>query len=239
MPSKEVWRIPAGHILGRSNRADFREIGEDELPRIPNRRNSPPSSVRSSCNFTRVEASWEKPHGDDLHVGLDSPKEDNRERVRGNPVFSRHTGSSPSKEVHWDKPESAHSKQNWESLLLKKSSDFDTKGHLDTDTLAGRLCDELEKEEITVRMILCSKHTVAKQTALVFAEVLKTRAESNHIPSEGELCCCLSDELTPDTEEYGSAQFVDAQLSMLEETLGAQQKVLTFCGKCFILCACT
>jgi hypothetical protein len=124
-----------------------------------------------------------------------------------------------SREVHWDKPESEHRMENWTSFWPKANSDFDSKGYLRTHAIAGRLCDELDNlcdlgnGSIEIKEILHSKHTIAMQTAQVFAKVLKSRARSNARLRMDELRCCPCSALTPGTNEYRNDRSVDAKLN--------------------------
>lgn len=80
-----------------------------------------------------------------------------------------------SREVRWNLPEAKHFMKNYSSFPPHSISNFKKPGLPLTYAMAGRLCDQLEEDGITVVKIVHSKHKVAEQTAKAFADVLKRR----------------------------------------------------------------
>lgn len=65
---------------------------------------------------------------------------------------------------------------DWDENHYKRVlGDFGQPGLRLTAAMAGQLCDQLELEDISVSRILHSNHTVAEQTARVFANILTER----------------------------------------------------------------
>lgn len=114
------------------------------------------------------------------------------EEARRFVVLVRHA----SREKRWDQPESEHQMKNWGITSPGKKADFEKEGRPLTYALAGRLCDELENWQVGgVEKILHSEHTVARQTAKIYAEVLKER-------NRFEVELCPSPKITPRNYDY-------------------------------------
>src|SRR5215204_4210451 len=98
------------------------------------------------------------------------------EHLRFFVILIRHA----SRDVRWDMPEEKHPMENWTGWAaadIERKSDYKTKGLPRTYALAGRLCDELDNETVSVVAFRHSGHKVAQQTAEIYEKLLETRGK--------------------------------------------------------------